>query len=191
MPDIFELELKTSVKQDDSYILSYPLILNYFASKQLLVPEDVVLGAHMAYGWMPTVLELYPKAPNIDLATGANILNMAKRKGDLADDEVKKLACLINNSLVGASKLLHFVSPDHFPIWDSKIYAFVFHEKPHNYRVSKVSKYREYLELLGRLRNDPRFPEFYLSVIRKVGYKISEIRALELVMFLNTPDLVS
>jgi len=46
-----------------------------------------------------------------------------------------------------------------FPICDSKIYAFVFNEKPHNYRVSQVSKYRHYLAQLGQLRNDSRFPQ--------------------------------
>lgn len=141
----------------------------------------------MAYGWMPTVLDLYPEAPNIDLATGARLLSQAKSAGSLTDNEVEQLARLINNSLVGASKLLHFVSPQHFPIWDSKIYAFVFQEKPHNYRVSQVSKYRQYLAQLGQLRKGSRFESFHASVNQKVGYEVSEIRALELVMFLNAP----
>jgi hypothetical protein len=187
MPDIFAIEPNTTIMQDDSYILSYPHLLSYFASKQIFAIEDVVRGAHMAYGWMPTVLDLYPEAPNIDLATGADLLNKAKRTGALTDTEVEQLARLINNSLVGASKLLHFVSPQHFPIWDSKIYAFVFQEKPHNYRVSQVSKYRQYLAQLGQLQNDTRFTSFHSSVNRKVGYQVSELRALELVMFLNAP----
>ena len=187
MPDIFTLEPNTTIMKDDSYILSYPHLLSYFASKQSLSAEDVVRGAHMAYGWMPTVLDLYPEAPNIDLATGARLLSQAKSAGSLTDGEVGQLARLINNSLVGASKLLHFVSPQHFPIWDSKIYAFVFQEKPHNYRVSQVSKYRQYLAQLGQLRKDTRFGSFHASVNQKVGYEVSEIRALELVMFLNAP----
>jgi len=187
MPDIFALEPNTTIMQDDSYILSYPHLLSYFASKQIFAIEDVVRGAHMAYGWMPTVLDIYPEMPNIDLATGADLLNKAKRTGALTDTEVEQLARLVNNSLVGASKLLHFVSPQHFPIWDSKIYAFVFQEKPHNYRVSQVSKYRKYLALLGQLQNDTHFTSFHSSVNRKVGYQVSEFRALELVMFLNAP----
>lgn len=187
MSDVFELELNTAIVQDDSYIVSYPYLLSYFASKQVFVAEDVVRGAHMAYGWMPTVLELYPKALNNDFQKGAKLLSKAKSTGVLADDEFAQLASLINNSLVGASKLLHFVSPDHFPIWDSKIYAFVFNEKPHNYRVSQVSKYRKYIWMLEQLRKDQRFPKFHSSVSRKVGYQISALRALELVMFLNAP----
>lgn len=187
MPDIFTLEPNTTIMKDDSYILSYPHLLSYFASKQVLSAEDVVRGAHMAYGWMPTVLDLYPESPNIDLDTGARLLNQAKSSGSLTDGEIEQLARLINNSLVGASKLLHFVSPQHFPIWDSKIYAFVFQEKPHNYRVSQVSKFRQYLAQLEQLRKDTRFASFHTSVNQKVGYAVSEIRALELVMFLNAP----
>lgn len=189
MTDIFDLEQDTTIAQDDSYILSYPHLLSYFASKQILAAEDLVRGAHMAYGWMPTVLELYPEATNIDLVTGAQLLNNAKRTGTLANDEIEQLARLVNHSLVGASKLLHFVSPDHFPIWDSKIYAFVFREKAHGYRVNQVSRYRQYVELLAQLRKDSRFPAFHASVNRKVGYPVSELRALELVMFLNAPVL--
>lgn len=187
MLNVFDLELNTTITQDDSYIVSYPHLLSYFASKQVFGPEDVVRGAHMAYGWMPTVLELYPLAPNIDFQMGAKLLSKAKSTGNLEDEELAQLASLINNSLVGASKLLHFVSPDHFPIWDSKIYAFVFNEKPHNYRVSQVSKFRQYLGMLEPLRKNSRFPAFHSSVSRKVGYQVSELRALELVMFLNAP----
>jgi hypothetical protein len=187
MPDVFDLEPNTTIMQDDSYIVSYPHLLSYFASKQVFVAEDVVRGAHMAYGWMPTILALYPKATKIDFQIGAKLLSKAKNKGLLTDDEIAQLASLINNSLVGASKLLHFVSPDYFPIWDSKIYAFVFNEKPHNYRVSQVSKYRQYLGKLEQLRKHSRFPKFHSSVSSKVGYQVSELRALELVMFLNAP----
>lgn len=187
MPDIFTLEADTTILQDNSYIISYPHLLSYFASKQQLAAEDVVRGAHMAYGWMPTVLALYPGPPNIDLSTGAQLLNTAKSSGDLSDTEIEKLAHLINNSLVGASKLLHFVSPSCFPIWDSKIYSYIFREKPHNYRLSQVSKYRQYMNQLNQLRKDSRFNSFHASVNKKVGYKVTEIRAIELVMFLNAP----
>jgi hypothetical protein len=187
MRDIFVLEPQTTIMQDGSYILSYPHLLSYFDAKQIFGPDDVVRGAHMAYGWMPTVLDLYPEAPNVDLVIGANLLSKAKSAGVLADREIEQLARLVNNSLVGASKLLHFVSPQNFPIWDSKVYAFVFQEKPHNYRVSQISKYRLYFKQLGLLRKDPRFGVFYASVNKKVGYQVSDLRAIELVMFLNAP----
>jgi hypothetical protein len=188
MPDVFELEPTTTISKNDSYLLSYPYLLNYFAVKHSLTPEDVVCGAHMAYGWMPTILDLYLKEPNIDLPTACDILNKLKIAGTLTDPQIKQLACLINNSLVGASKLLHFISPQKFAIWDSKVYAFVYEKKPHNYRVNDVLKYRHYLELLSRYQQDSRFTAFHASVNNKVGYEVSPFRALELVMYLNSPQ---
>jgi hypothetical protein len=187
MTDIFDLEAHTRVLQDDSYILSYPHLLGYFAGKTTFDEADIVRGAHMVYGWMPTVLELHPEPPSRDLAAGAAILTKAKSTGILSDREIALLAALINNSLVGASKLLHFVAADHFAIWDSKIYAFVFQQKPHNYRVNDVVKYRRYLSMLSSVRRDSRFGAFHASVNRKIGYEVSPLRAIELVMFLNAP----
>lgn len=189
MPDIFDLEPNTTVLQDNSYIRSYPHLLSYFAAKQSFGPEDIVRGAHMAYGWMPTVLELRHEPTSIDLPKAAELLTKAKLAGALTNDEIEQLAHLVNNSLVGASKLLHFVSPQRFAIWDSKIYTFVFQERPHNYRVSQVSKYRDYLIKLDQHQKDPRFAAFHTSVNTKVGYPVSALRALELVMFLNAPLL--
>ena len=187
MEDVFDLEPHTRVLQDDSYILSYPHILAYFSGKKTFDSADLVCGAHMVYGWMPTVLELYPETPNDDLAAGATILTKAKDTGVLSDEEIASLASLVNHSLVGASKLLHFVAPDRFAIWDSKIYAFVFQKKPHNYRVNEVVNYRRYHSLLAGIRSDSRFDAFHESVNEKIGYEVSPLRAIELVMFLNAP----
>lgn len=189
MLDIFKLEPTTAISQNDSYLLSYPYLINYFAAKHSLTPEDVVCGAHMVYGWMPTVLDLYPKRPNIDLQTASDILNEMKNTGTLTNSQIEQLASLINNSLVGASKLLHFISPQKFAIWDSKVYAFVYGEKPHNYRVNDVLKYRHYLDLLSQYQQDSRFPLFHASVNNKVGYVVSPFRAIELMMYLNSPQL--
>lgn len=188
MTDVFDLEPHTRVLQDNSYILSYPHILSYFSGKMTFDAADVVRGAHMVYGWMPTVLELHPETPNDDLATGATILTKAKDTGVLSDEEIASLCAIVNNSLVGTSKLLHFVAPDRFAIWDSKIYAFVFQKKPHNYRVNEVATYRRYLSLLADIRSDSRFDAFHESVNGKIGYAVSPLRAIELVMFLNAPE---
>lgn len=110
-----------------------------------------------------------------------------KSTGALSDKEITSLAKLVNNSLVGASKLLHFVAPNQFAIWDSKIYAFVFDQKPYNYRVNEVANFRSYLNTLALIQTDSRFTAFHASVNAKIGYSVSPLRAIELVMFLNAP----
>jgi len=146
-----------------------------------------VCGAHMIYGWMPTILELYFEPTKLDLGGATDLLTKARSTGTLTDDELKKLSVLVNNSLVGTSKLLHFIAPSSFAIWDSKVYTFVFNERPHHYRVNQVAKYRIYLDILRELQVDYRFMQFHMSMNSKIGYTVSALRAIELVMYLNAP----
>jgi hypothetical protein len=187
MRDVFELQRKTNIPVASSYILSYPHILSYFASRGPLDVTDFVRGAHLVYGWMPTALDLYPHPPNLTLAHAASILETARTQGTIPDENLSALASVVNNSLVGTSKLLHFVRPDVFPMWDGRVYRYVFEEEPHPYRVNKIAKFREFVRRVNAIRSDERFGEFYASVKLKVGYEVSEPRAVELIMFLNTP----
>ncbi|MEK7854917.1 MAG: hypothetical protein AAB288_02420, partial [Acidobacteriota bacterium] len=163
----------------------YPYLIDYFASKPSLSAGDLVAGAHMAYGWVPTILDLYPNQSGVSLDAGAELLTKAKQNGFLDDSEISALASLVNNSFVGASKLLHFVTPDNFAIWDSRVYFFLHAQRPYASRVNSATNYREYLKTLSDLRRDSRFPGFHTSINRKIGYRVSTLRALELVMFLG------
>jgi hypothetical protein len=185
--EIFKLESQTSISRENSYILSYPHILAYFQSLNDFSAQDFVCCSHIVYGWMPTVLDLYPSQSNINLQQGAELLTSAKQQGHLNDIDIEQLARLVNNSLVGASKLLHFTSPNNFAIWDSKIYFFIFNEKPHNYRVNRISNYREYLSRLKNILQKPGFDLFHSSINAKLGYEVTPFRAIELIMFLNSP----
>jgi hypothetical protein len=188
MRDVFKLEPTTTIFHDDPYIASYPHLLDYFRSKGKIEVSEVVCGSHMVYGWMPTVLELYPDVEEgTDLAAAARLLMKAKAGDVLDGKEIGSLAGLVNNSLVGASKLLHFVAPRTYAIWDSKVFSFVHEKPPHNYRVNNVRAYQDYLQVLGELAKRLEFQPFHASVNKKVGYDVSAMRALELVMFLNAP----
>lgn len=143
MKDVFKLEPNTQIPRDNSYIVSYPYILAYFQSVNVFSERDFVCGAHIVYGWMPTVLDLNTENISFGLKRGADLLTRTKEIGRITDIDLEILVKLVNNSLVGSSKLLHFAAPNAFAIWDSKIYSFVFQEKAHNYRVNQVVKYRE------------------------------------------------
>jgi hypothetical protein len=188
MRDVFELERTTNIRAT-SYILSYPHILSYFADRSPLDVADFVRGAHLVYGWMPTALDLYPQPPNLTLAQAASVLESVRTQGTISDEHLSALVSVVNNSLVGTSKLLHFVRPDIFPICDSNTYAFVFEKKFYVYRPTEISKFREFVRRVNAIRSDKRFRDFHASVNLKVGYKVSELRAIDLIMFLNTPPL--
>lgn len=186
MQDVFEIEAGILIERADPYIRSYPHLVRFFQGRTTITESDVVCGAHMVYGWMPTILELHPDPEKLDLQRAAEVLTRARVEEQMDLEVLNGLGCLINNSIVGASKLLHFVAPNHFAIWDSKVYSFVHGSKsrPHNYRVNSAEEYLTYLGRLRDLSKASRFGAFHASVQKKLGYDVSPLRSLELVMFL-------
>ena len=186
MNNVFHKEPSTHIPTDKSYIISYPYILAYFQNKDSYHEGDVVCGAHIVYGWMPTILDLYLKDKSLNLAKAAKLLTQVRQGYTLDDYELEVLTGLINNSLVGTSKMLHFIAPEKYAIWDSKICQFYLKKKAHQYRINNVMTYKSYLSILSELQRDDRFPAFHESVNNKLGYKVSGLRALELIIFLNS-----
>ena len=140
---------------------------------------------------MPTVLDLYPIEAGLSFEAAAELLNKARASGVLDDGELKKLARLVNNSFVGASKLLHFAAPEKFAIWDSRVYTFLYNKRPYYDRVNSAAIYLKYIADLSATRQDPRFDSFHGSINAKHGYSVSAFRAMEMVMFIHAPRLGS
>ncbi|WP_394562119.1 hypothetical protein [Aquipseudomonas alcaligenes] len=184
MRDVYQLEPFTQIDRAQSYVRSYPHILAHLASCKVLTERDFICGAHMVYGWMPTILEIHA-TESVTVPDGVSLLQKARAQGQLSCSEIQRLAQLVNRSVVGASKLLHFVNPEAFAIWDSRIYSFIYEQAPHQNRVNNSAAYERYLMLLQQLRQDERFPAFHASINQKMGYPVSALRALEVVMFLN------
>jgi hypothetical protein len=183
IPNPVTLAAQLTIVEGDSYILSYPHIRSWFAEHSTFTERDVVCGAHMVYGWMPTIIDLDLADGRLTLAAAAVLMTKARRDGHLDPEEIDSLASLMNNSLVGASKLLHFAAPDAFAIWDSRIYAFLNGKRPHHYQVRDVKAYTAYLDKLTYWSKSPGIDVFRETVNRKIGYAVSTMRAMELVMF--------
>ena len=159
--------------------VSYKEFLKFFASKEKLTPHDFVIGAYFTYGWMPRMLEL---RGNIDVVTA--IAN--KSRGErISKGEFTRLAGAINGSVVGASKLLHFLNPREYAIWDSRVYRYLHQEAPHQYRLKAPNAYWEYLAFLNVLAEDFRFKNFRIKVVSAIGYPVTDKRACELMMFVK------
>ena len=190
---LFSLEKSTIIDKENSYIYSYPAMISFFKNKDILTTNDVIVGIHMVYGWMPTILAI-KGIHNIEKAT--NILNKLKHynkdtviwKIDNIEEDLELLKLIFNNSIVGVSKFLHFMKPELYPIYDSKIYRYIKEEEPYNYRVNDVSSYLMAIKTIEAVSKDKRAGDFHKSVQNKVGYPISKIRAIELIMFLNSSN---
>lgn len=182
MRDVFELESQTEIDQTSSYIVSYPHLVSYFADLEEIKVADLVRGAHMVYAWMPRILNLHV-LDDKSLANVAALLTKAKREGDLTNPEIEEIAAVIDRSLVGGSKLLHFIVPQHFAIWDSRVYQFIHGKVAHSYRVNNVALYRDYLNLLHDIEKRDGFAPFHRAMNEKLGYPVFSFRAIELVMY--------
>ena len=168
---------------EENYLLSYPYFLNYFQNLESINLENLVIGISFTYSWMPTIL----KALNLKNTEKVLFILNEVKKGKLIDEQqLTTLKTTFNNSLVGTSKLLHFINPKQYAIWDSRVFRFLNNVEPHKYRLEKPRAYIEYLKLIEELKNEKAFTAFFELMKQKVGYDITEYRALELAFFKGT-----
>jgi len=168
-------------KTDQLYINSYPHILQFFEEKIQFNESDIIQGLHMVYAWMPTTLK---SIDWVHLPFVVSSLNALKHGTYLHEGQLEVLKRNTNNSLVGSSKLLHFISPDQYAIWDSKVIKYITGNKS-SYGVNKVDNYVNYLDKLYQLIQDDRFQIIQHEVNSKMGYEVSKLRAAEVVMFMS------
>lgn len=164
----------------ENYLLSYPHFLNYFKNLQTINLENIIIGISFTYSWMPTILKSIQLEKTDEILS---ILNAVKNGQKINEEQLATLKRAFNNSLVGTSKLLHFINPKQYAIWDSRVFRFLNNEEPHKYKLEKPKTYIEYLEFIGNLKNETTFEVFYKLMKQKVGYEITEYRALELAFF--------
>jgi hypothetical protein len=175
--------LLDNVNPEHSYHKSYFHFINYFAGRNEITEQDLVIGSNFTYGWMPTILNF--KSDDFDLAVAA--LNRAKATARISNADLMVLKGLINNSLVGVSKLLHFINPQVYAIWDSRVCNFLT-GKSHKQKVEKIELFWSYLDLCERVVQNPEFEQIHRSFANRLGYAISPMRIPEQIMFLSSND---
>ena len=147
-----------SSEDQKHYSQSYAALCAFGARAK--TAEDLMVLGHATYGWMPTILKDHTKLK------AANIAGI--RAGELP------LEPLLNNSWVGTSKLMHFIAPDVWPIWDSWI-ALHFGLRSHQ-QYNKADVYAAYADFLrsevGKHANPTEW---------------GELRFLELCLFSERP----
>lgn len=166
--------------QKDEYFYknTYPYFIDYFKNIDKIKMEHFIIGLSFTYSWMPTI------PSNSNFSNGdevTKILNKAKL-GEvlLSEYELGKLQIACNNSLIGVSKLLHFINPHKYGIWDRKVTKFL--NNGNIFYKYNAENYLAYLLFLNELKNEPMFKNIFEPMKQKVG-NISEYRALELIFF--------
>lgn len=175
--------------KNDIYLLSYKEFIE-FLDVEKIENHHAIIAAQFTYGWMPTALK--DKNKDISFNDIAQILNNAKNGKDLDDSDYEDLMKKINNSIVGMSKILHFVNPNKYPIWDSNIYFYITQSKYYNAnKYGTIEAYKAYTDKIHHIASGIKENKSYKEMIDRLvkdimhnyGYEISYIRAIELIMF--------
>ena len=159
------------------YIRSYPELLK--ASKCLaneFKEKSVPMIAHLAYGWMPTILKysweieqdskIYEAVSAKTTTDGLNVVESIEHSPT-------------NNAWVGMSKTLHFLNPEIFPILDSNVAKVLGVFSSGN----EKDTYKDYMDFVFSKMNESFVNEFRDGFYKKAGYKISKVRAVEFILF--------
>ena len=175
----------------DAYSMAYPAVRSHFMCINNLDWDAAVIGLHLVYGWMPTIprLSKIMRWEDKQKQQLLSCLNDA-RNGKVPDvHHLHTLKSFCNNSLVGGSKLLHFLNPERFPIWDSRV-AKVFLQKPNvqSQKVNSIEVWNIYRETLAGWQATPRV-QAKCEELKRLGIflgGVTYLRLIELVMFHTT-----
>ena len=181
LPNLEKDFRSVKIKPNDSYQATYPFFVEHFKGIKLLTEQDVVIGIHLVYGWMPTIFDFRSS----ELQSAVKILNRVKSGESVSVEDLMVLKACFNNSIIGTSKLLHFINPKVYGIWDSKVYRYITKKKPYSAAVNNCQSYFNYNIRCLEITNDVAYLKLHNSVEAKIGYKISKLRSVELIMFLS------
>ncbi|MCV6574157.1 MAG: hypothetical protein OIF58_00315 [Cohaesibacter sp.] len=172
-------EIKSS-----NYHCSHLALLKLAAKTEDDENHDSLLSLSCAvYGWMPTILKVWDfKNFNVDnpITTIRRLNNVKAALIFLS--RIENISPL-NNSWVGLSKLLYFLNPKIFPIWDSRIANNFGLNWPHQFNNKKA--YISYFQFMhNTLAEKPTNIDVISQLIMtEHNYKPSNIRCLELLLF--------
>jgi hypothetical protein len=134
---------------------------------------------------MPTIFNFKFYKYEDELNNAVELLNYVKSNNLLNKKELENLKFLFHNSVVGMSKLLHFINPKLYPIFDSRILQFVSnHSQQNQHNIGSVELYLEYIKFCNLIRKDDRFNHFKNEVHSYFKTEMTDFRSADLVMYL-------
>jgi hypothetical protein len=181
LPAVPDLLPQLGKPSNRAYLRSYREFVRHAQALKPIDEGAVILVAGLVYSWMPRTLKLGGPA---DLAAAAEILESSRRRINLTPKTFEGLSTAFGGSPVAASKALHFFHPELYPIWDSRVWrALDWHSS--EVRANAGARYVGYADLVGGAGELAEFVPIHTVVEQSVGYPVSRIRALELLLFLS------
>jgi hypothetical protein len=161
---------------------SYREFVAYFNSLKELNIHNMIIGINFVYGWMPTIFE-FKKDDDKTFNDALQLLNKVKNEIILNAEELELLKSLFNNSLVGTSKLLHFICPELYPIWDSRVYFYLTGNNAYAHAIGNCETYLQYQNLCRELVKHPDYDYIHKQIENHIKYGITRLRSIELIMY--------
>ena len=172
-------DLSQKVDPTHHYVKSYPLLLKSTAHLCDAMGSNAVPGvAHIVYGWMPTILKNLTFDDHInDHLIAARQINDFQSAFNLVDGLETSP---INNSWVGLSKVLHFINPEFFPIWDSVVAK---NFGVSDYKIKQKKIYTKYMKFISENLEFKSVSTVQDLFEKRANYTISNVRACEFILF--------
>lgn len=171
---------------ETEYFESYFEFLKYFKGLDVIDKHSFTIGSYLVYGWMPTIPTIKYTQESI------KILNLVKNGEEITEKDYIQLVKSINNSIVGVSKLLHFINPSDYPIFDSRIKNFFktnkikkdFYKTTYD-KKEEISQYLMYKKFCQDIVETIDFKDIYQKAVKQCPYSanFTKIRMLENLFF--------
>ena len=79
------------------------------------------------------------------------------------------------------SKVLHFINPEFFPIWDSRVSKHF--GLKYDYQINNRKHFLEYLTFVAKHRNKDEVKKVEEAFVKQAGYSVTDVRACEFILF--------
>lgn len=168
---------------------SYEVFTAFFDERDTLNANDVLLASNFIHAWKSDKFILNKKA---NLEEAAKVLNKAKReaaRGNMITiEEFEVLVDLTDDHCVSmATKILHLLAPDMYAILDKHVYRYLVGDGWEEAQEKHVyAQCFDYWRLLKKaLVEDIDVSDIKESISNWLEYEVTEIRAIELVLYVK------
>ncbi|MCF1713172.1 hypothetical protein L0U88_00840 [Flavihumibacter sp. RY-1] len=174
---------KRPTKEDNTVPDWYALTYSIFLDSPLNNLQDFWRLVAYTYSWMPTIPTINSHLISDEKQLLTDLKSLKKGEDQHLEALFTLLIPVINNSLVGVSKTLHFIAPDTVPIIDSNVTR-GWNEFFSTYPTDNIKKFPTYSNALTikQLSNYLKYRETLLSWVVNSNASFS-LRDLEWAFF--------
>ena len=181
--DFIKTKQPEQTNQDHSYPDWYSLTYDIFLDSPINTIHDFWRVVAYTYSWMPTIPTINNHLIKDEAQLITDLQALKQGQDQHLEQLFRTLIPVINNSLVGVSKALHFIAPDTVPIIDSNV-ARGWNEFFSAHQIENDLKFPTYSNALSikQLPNYLKYRESLLSWVANSNKSIS-LRELEKAFF--------